>query len=477
MRRSARMRPGAAISAWVCASSLFLAACTSAGAGDQNAIVVIFSVDTIGQAMANRTDMCGEMTALTANYGLDVACLDGAIAPSSWTGESHARFLWPQDIEGARRALQYPKCGDESVLGTIKDGTRGKYFYGADNSVLSGSGKDICGITRTQFTQDTDQEFETSLTTDKLVDVPEEDRPAHHAIDAFVDAIGPSSGASVLFLNAVEPGGHEPRCWFDPYSQACSALWDVATNAGLADPDADRRSTWTDPDFYARFTRLFGVKREDREAEWRPLFWDAIDEAVVYFRAQMFEDRLRRVLDAIRDAGRLGDLRLVVLGDHGENPCVLRGLGDQTLNCGHNGLPTEYTAFVPVFVTPASLAGDWTDKGLIGDSATPWSTVNLAFGMVDSVGLTVPGDWGQMEPVGTATSWTCKGPDGTSPLSGIHVEGEAAMRCHQGACEASGFTLPTDETYEPAVLSTVPDGLQAFAGPPDWFSDACAGGS
>ena len=37
---------------------------------------------------------------------LGVGCLGGAVAPSSWTAESHTRFLWPEHLEGPTRAAQ-----------------------------------------------------------------------------------------------------------------------------------------------------------------------------------------------------------------------------------------------------------------------------------------------------------------------------------------------------------------------------------
>lgn len=457
------------------AAVVTLAALVGCGrVGDDDAIVVVFSIDTMGQAMAERTGLCEDLQGLFAEYDLDLGCLRGAVSPSSWTGEAHTRVLWPQHLAGERRALQYPTCGDRSVLATIEAGAGGRHIFGADNSVLGDSGKEVCSPWRTSFTQGADARWETSEEPAEIVLVPEADRPAHAALDELERVLDGRERGVQLFLNAMEPGGHVPRCWFDPTTEACEALWDAVVEYGLAEEDADRRATWLDAEFYGRFVQLLAVRRAEDESRWRPLVWEAIAESATYHRDTMLLDRVRRVLDAARAAGRLDDVRFVAFGDHGENPCVARGLGDDTLNCGHSGIPTEFTAFVPVYVSPASLGEGWADAGLVGGGTEPWSLANVSYGLLDSVGVPVPEDWPSPEPVGSATSWICKGPDGAA-LSGVRVEGDEALRCRRGVCEASTFAIPDDETYTPTPLTELPASLDAWAGDPDWFTDACGG--
>lgn len=451
---------------------LTLGACQHVG--DEQALVIMFSIDTLGQSMADRTEFCGELQALFQEYDLELACLEGAISPSSWTGEAHTRLLWPQHMIGDKRAAQYPTCGDRSVLSTIAQSTGGRYLWGADNSVLGDSGKEQCGWFRTQFTQDVDGKWETPDDPTEVAVLAEADRPVHGAIDAFVKKVDNGDRGIAIFLNALESGGHEPRCWFDPNTTACDSLWNVAVTNGLVAEGDDREATWLDLEFFGTFMQLFSVRKADEEARWRPLFWQSIDEAVRWFRGEMVLERVRRMLDAAQAAGRLGDVRFVAFGDHGENPCVARGLGDDTLNCGHSGLPTEFTAFVPVYVAPASLAEAWQADGIVGDATQPWSLVNLSFGLLDSVHVPIPDDWPAMEPVGSATSWICLGPDGAG-MSGVRVEGDVAMRCRRGTCEASTFTIPEDETYVPTLVTDVPASLAAYATTPDWFTTACGG--
>ena len=142
---------------------------------------------------------------------------------------------------------------------------------------------------------------------------------------------------------------------------------------------------------------------------------------------------------------------------------------------GHNGVPTPYTAFVPVYTSPASLAEGWREDGLAGTDGAPWSLVNVGYGLVDDVGVARPASWPGPEPVGRATSWICKGPDGGGQ-SGVRIEGTEAVRCRHGTCDAVSFVIPTDETATAAPLETVPDSLAGWMGSPDWFTTACAGG-
>lgn len=437
------------------------------------AITIVITADTLSKAMADHVGLCSELQVLFGEYNLDLACMDGAVAPSSWTGESHTRFLFPQNTVGRRRAAQYPTCGDDSVLGTIRSATGGTYIFGTDNLILGDTGKDVCAIGRTVFTQGADQVFETSMAPGEIVPLPEEERPVHKAIDAF-EAKVKSGGAIQMFFNALEPGGHEPRCWFDPTTAACDEVWNILADNRLVKADDDRVSTWLDPQFYGKFMHFFAVTRAKDEQRWRPLFWGMVEDGVRDRKGPMLLDRLRRILDLTRDADRLGDLRLVLVGDHGENPCVARGLGDDSLNCGHLGVPTEYTAFVPVYVSPASLAQSWVDSGLAGANGEVWSLANMGRGLLADVGVSPPESWPSPEPVGTATSWICEGPEG-SGQSGVHIENGQAARCSRKTCDAVTFVPAVDAFSSSTPLTTVPDNLAPWIAAPDWFSTACGG--
>lgn len=438
---------------------------------EERAITVVITVDTLSKAMADQVGMCADLQALVAEYGLDLACMEGAVAPSSWTGESHTRFLFPQNNSGKNRRLPEPPCRQESVLGSIRRENGGYYIFGTDNLILGDSGKDPCTLGHTAFTQGADKVWETSLSPREIVTVTESERPASGAIDTFERRLEHEAGIQ-MFVNFMEPGGHEPRCWSTPTSEACEELWQIVVENGLVEADANRVETWLQDDFYGKFVRLFAVIQKDQERRWRPLFWNMIQDAVQSLKGPRLFDRLRRILDATRDAGRLGDLRLVIVGDHGENPCVLRGLGDDSLNCGHLGVPTEYTAFVPVYTSPAAMGQRWVDAGIAGEGGKVWSLSNMGYGLVAEVGLSPPEDWPTMEPVGTATSWICEGPEG-SGRSGVHIEGEQAARCRHGNCDVATFRVPTDESSSSLTLSEVPENLAPWIAEPDWFTTAC----
>lgn len=453
----------------------WLLACATKGAAPTEDLVVLLSVDTLGQAAARDTDWCGHLTDLLGEYGLDVACLDGAVSPASWTGEAHTRILFPSHLQGSGRAEHAPLCGSIPLLGSVQVQIGGRYLFGSDNMVLSSSGMESCSLTETQWSQGTDRYDDTHEEPEVLAGIAEADRPVHHTLDAWEREVR-GKGAVELFLNVLEPGGHEPRCWTDPTTPACDELWNVAASYGIWEADADRASTWLDPRAYARFQALFGERLADEEQRWRGLFWQTTTEAILAHRATFFDDRLRRILDSTRAAGRLGDLHLVMFGDHGENPCVARGLGDPNLNCGHNGIPTEFTALVPVFVSPAGLAEDWAAAGIVGDATHPWSTTNLGFGLAHTFGFAPPEAWGPVEPPGGATSWTCKTPEAAGGASGIRVEGDTALRCIAGTCEATDFVLPDLPTATPTPLAEVPAALSAWGAEPDWFTTACTEG-
>lgn len=464
-RPGGRLRPE-----WALALLMLGGGCSPRSA-EERAITIVITVDTLSLAMANEVGLCTDLQALVGEYGLDLACMEGAVAPSSWTGESHARFLFPQNNIGKRRSLPEPPCGQDSVLGTIRKENGGFYIFGTDNLMLGDSSKEPCGWGHTAFTQGADKVWETALSPREIVGVAESERPVSGALDSFEKQLNSAHGVQ-MFLNFVEPGGHEPRCWSTPTSAACEELWQIAVNNGLADATADRVETWLSDDFNAKIVRLFAVTKQDQESRWRPLFWSMIEDAVNSLKGPRLFDRLRRILDATREAGRLGDLKLVIVGDHGENPCVLRGLGDESLNCGHLGLPSEYTAFVPVYTSPAAIAQRWVDTGIAGEGGKVWSLSNMAHGLVAEVGLPVPEDWPATEPVGTATSWICEGPEG-SGQSGVHIEGELAARCRHGTCDVATFRLPTDGLSTSQPLDEVPENFASWISEPDWFTTAC----
>ncbi len=450
--------------------ALALAGCTPPSE-EERAIVLVITVDTLSKAMADQVGMCADLQALVGEYGLDLACMEGAVAPSSWTGESHTRFLFPQNYVGKKRRLAEPSCGDSSVLGDIRQKNGGFYIFGTDNLVLGDSGKESCGLNRSAFTQGADKVWETSLGPEEMAPLPEEDRPVHQAIGSYEAQVKSHHGIQ-MFLNFLEPGGHEPRCWATPTSPACEELWDIAVESGIAEANADRVETWLDGEFYGKFVRLFAVQKKDQESRWRPLFWSMIEDGIHSLKGPLLFERLQRILDATQEAGRLGDLRLVIVGDHGENPCVLRGLGDDSLNCGHLGVPTEYTAFVPVYTIPAAMGERWIEAGIAGEGGKVWALGNMGQGLLAEVAVEVPENWPKAEPVGTATSWICQGPEG-SGQSGVHIEGDQAARCRHGTCDAATFRAPTDASSSSETLAEVPENLAPWIAEPDWFTVAC----
>jgi hypothetical protein len=432
-------------------------------------IVVFITTDTLGYVAAEQTGWCARVRELAGAHGLDVACPEGAVAPSSWTAEVHSRLLYPQNLVGHGRYRSAPGCDEVSVFAHLAESNGGWYTFGADNPVLGYSSGPACSDGALAWHQGADEAW--SYLPTEAGPQPEADTPVHLAIDSLLAATGRGEPA-IAFLNAYEVGGHFPRCWYDPETPACSALWDLGVQAGYVAADDDRVDAWLNHPLDIQIAGYVGGLYANHPEAVRDLWWETMTEAIAYHRVERFDDRLERVLAGIDAQGRIGDLTLVIVGDHGENPCTVDDLGNGRLNCTHTGLVTEFTGIVPVFVAPASRATRWADDGYIGDADHPWSTVNLAYALMDLHGAPIPGDWPPMQPVGTATAWTCL-PSGQLGSSGVRVVGDVSLRCEGAACGAWNWRIPPDEAYEPTRLDAVPDEVADYEGEPTWFQDAC----
>lgn len=438
-------------------------------------IVVFFTTDTLGMAAAKASDWCGHLNSVLGAHGRDVACLEGGVSPSSWTGEAHTRLLWPSHLLGTKRAAIQPECGEASVHGTLAASLGAFSVWGADNEVLSNEGTTCQG--RSSWFQDSDVAYGTRELGTGLAGTPEEERPVGMAISDIL-AASAAGGPVVAFLNAFEVGGHFPRCFFDPTTPSCDAMWHVAVNAGLAKPFDDRQEAWLNHHFVGKFMDLTANHLPDSEDELRPMFWGSMLEAIDHHRGPRFDDRLERLLEGLDTQGRTGDLVLIALADHGETPCARRPVGDQHFSCAHGGLANEFSANVPVFVSPAWLADQWRDQGYIGDATTPWTTASLAWATLDASGVPAPSTWPYdgPEPPGAAMVWTCDhqteetntGPAG----AGVRIVGDASVRCQADDCIGMSWHIPDGPLYKADVLDPIPPEISDYDS--DWAVQACA---
>lgn len=432
--------------------------------------VVWFTADTLGATAAREAGTCERLAALVADYGLELACLDGAVPPAPWTLESHVRTLWPDHLAGDLARRRSPSCDSRSVLAEIADRHDGDVVVGLDNPMFTKriDNDEWCGAelpwARGAAASFTIGELDGSLAE---ADIAEADRPVHLAIDAILGRVAEGDSVAAL-LNAYEPGGHQPRCWFAPDTEACAALWDLAIDAGIATAADDPTELFREEGFKDKLIDAASEVLADDPERVRWMFWQSMLEAIEHWRGEMLEERLRRLLDGLRDADRLGTLTLIVTSDHGENPCVVEPVTGNG-NCAHIGMPTEFTANVPVYVAPATAAEAWRDAGLVGDAAAPWSLANLAWGLA---GHEVPGDWPEPEPVGVATAWECD-----FRRAGLRVDGDVALRCSGDACEATTWGVPTDRDDAMAALDEVPDALVGYDddGDGNFVADRCGG--
>jgi len=441
-------------------------------AGASSPVVVYWTVDTLSAPAAEETGFCGAIGLVAARYGLDVGCLDRAVSTSSWTGESHTRLLWPEHTVGEGARLGAPECGERSVLVQIASAHRASYHVGLDNPFFHNlSIADTCTDGSTPWTQGADAAW--TIDQEKVVveDVPEEERPAHLAIDALL-AETATGRSAVAFLNTYEAGGHKPRCWFDPDLPACHQLYQLGLDAGAAHLDDDPAEKWRE---YAVMRTIVAESQRvyaDDPATLRGLWFETITGQVGAFRPTFVDDRLDRILAGLQEQGRLRDLVLVMLADHGENVSNTNLLTGK-FQMYHSDLPTEYTAEVPVLTIPAALATEMQDRGLVGDGSQVWSTPNLAWGLLQHFELGVPDTWPEPEPPGQARSWECL----VNP-SGVRIEGEQSVRCDGGVCGAWTWTRPGALAEDPVPIDPIPDELATWAdpdGPAPWFGTGCSG--
>lgn len=449
-----------------------LAACDRAEESDTppapaSPVVVYFVVDTLGASAAAETGFCDVVTAVAEAHGTQAACVSDAIAPSSWTGESHVRMLWPEHLVGPRRRLDVPDCETRSVLSTIAESTGGTYVVGAQNSVIGAVAAGTCRTGQNPWLVGADS-----------VHRGERDGDDSPVADGIADLLAATATGepAVALLNSVEAGSHLPRCAEIASSESCQGLYAMAVEYGIADPelpDERRGLWWADGQHTFRF---FGEVQQRRDiARAAPLVAGTIHERVLGHQARTMVERLESIVGGLEAQGRLGDLTVVVLSDHGENPCFADPVSGQ-VNCAHTGAPSEWTASVPVAVIPASRADEWRASGLIGGDGVPWSTSALAWGLVDAAGVATPSTWPAAPQPGVATSWSCmpqSRTQGGPARFGVHVSAEGSLRCSGGTCSAWSWSVLSDPLGVPTPLDGVPASLQAYAGPPDWTTNAC----
>ena len=443
--------------------------------GDYQGVVVYWTLDTLGARAADEAGFCQAIRDILAEHGRDLACVEGGVSPSSWTAPAHMRLLWPDHTLAPLSARTAPRCDGENALARIARVSGGRYVFGADNATLGPETSWSCDDGRSAFMQGADAAFGEGVTgTGQSWEVtPEADRAVHKALDEVEQRLDDGENLEV-FLNSFEVGGHTPpRCADSVDAPGCDAMWQYAVRAGLVGPDDDRRTAWLSrPMLLDLEGSLIETFQQDPLAA-RAMLWGSMQDAIATTRAVMFEDRLERLLDAVDAAGRQDDLVLVMLGDHGETPGQVPTNGK--FNPSHGGQPNEWTALVPVYLSPASLADEWRADGLISADGDWWSTGNLARGLVAHAGVEEPAEWPPIEAPGAATSWACNDfRDPTVGAAGIHLVGNHAARCQNDVCETNTFAWPADLNYLPTPLATTPDDLTAWIGPANPFFRLCA---
>ncbi len=434
-----------------------------------------WTLDTLGARAADEAGFCEATRAILAEHGRDLACVEGGVSPSSWTAPAHTRLLWPEHAEAPLSARTSPQCGSENALARIAHHNGGAYVFGADNATLGPGTVWQCDAEHSAFMQGADVAFGEGVNGSGLAwtPTPESDRAVHFALDDLEQRLFDGENLE-LFLNSFEVGGHTPpRCADSVYAPGCDAMWQYAVHARLVQANDDRRTAWLSRPMLLDLEAALIESFQNDPLPARAMLWGSMRDAIATTRAEMFEDRLERLLDAVDAAGREDDLVLVILGDHGETPGQVPTNG--RFNPSHGGQPNEWTALVPVYVSPASLADEWRAAGLISENGEWWSTGNLARGLVAHAGVDEPADWPPIEPLGQASSWACNDfRDPSVGAAGIHVIGDHAARCQNAVCETNTFAWPADLTYLPTPLAETPADLTPWIGPANPFFLKCA---
>lgn len=441
-------------------------------------IVVFWSLDTLGQRAALDDGMCARLGAIVATHAGEIACLEGGVSPSSWTVESHARLWWPALNVGAGRADLYPACDDPSVLARAAAALGGSLFVGLDNPRFADPFADTrcdgASPWATGVTQAWIPDFTTDLGT--MAAVPEAERPWSQALDALGVAVA-AGGPAFAYLNDLEIGGHVPRCVTNPESSECQLVWRYALAAGIVIDGDDPAATMATTPFWSSVHDAVQLDHDTAAADLRAMVYGTILAQVEAFRASRLEDRLARLLSTLEAAGRLDDLTLVMLGDHGEAPCVEEPLS-RIRACSHGDLPNEWNAQVPVYVFPASIGQRWATSGFVGDATTPWATANLAQLVASDLGLTTPGEWPAALPAGRATTWACSRSMLLGFSWGVDIDGDRSVRCDHDRCGEFDWHALADLSDGPRLVTDLPASLAAresvTEGQPNWFMAACA---
>ncbi|GDX80618.1 hypothetical protein LBMAG42_24290 [Deltaproteobacteria bacterium] len=446
---------------------------------DPTPIVVFWSLDTLGQRAALDDGMCARLGAVAATHAAELACLEGGVSPSSWTVESHARLWWPALNVGARRADLYPACDDPSVLARAAGALGGSLFLGLDNPRFAdpfadtrcdGASPWATGVTEAWI-----PDFTTDLAT--MAAVPEAERPWSQALDAL-GAAAAAGGPAFAYLNDLDVGGHVPRCVGDPEGAECQLVWRYALAAGIVVDSDDPAVTMATTPFWSSVHDAVQLDHDSAASDLRAMVYGTILAQVEWFRVSRVEDRLERLFSTLETAGRLDDLTLVMLGDHGEAPCAEEPIS-KVRACGHGDLPNEWNAQVPVFVYPASTGQRWAASGFVGNATTPWATANLAQLAANDLGLPAPEEWPVAIPAGRATSWACSRSMLLGFSWGVDIKGDRSVRCDHERCGEFDWHALADLSDGPMLATDLPASLTAreegTAGQPNWFMAACAG--
>jgi len=435
----------------------------------ENPIIVVWIIDTLSVFAEDEVGHCRDLQEILGPFGRDVDCRGGAISPSSWTIEAIVRLMWPEFLQEEGSSLITPSCELASAPVRLARALGARSTIGFDNPMLdrmmSSRGR-MCGL-RHAWISGFDTSYSTSSTI-SLTDLTELDDSERSVNQALEDILrwAHLGEPVVAVLNEAGAGGHVPRCPGEP-TASCSTLRDIAIETEVADKETSYSETMLDSLYWSGLHHVLTSTVIDIDDDSvRNLIADTIVESARYYWTNRTIPRLEQLIYRLTVMGRINDLVLVVVSDHGERPCH-RSSHTGRRSCSHGEVPDEWTAAVPVFIWPGGLADRWESMGLLGNETQVWSSANLTYALhADFVGE-YPEAWPEPSPVGTAASWSCWGTNLVPRIPmGLRIEGDTALQCSD-SCTAMTWSPASsrDHSVEPVDIEDLPSTLA------DWMGD------
>lgn len=423
-----------------------------------------WTLETLSATDAELADVCGRIQEVATAEGFEATCLPGAVAPSTWTLESHVRLLWPEYNAGDLRVQQRPGSSSRSGLARIAAHHGGRYAFGSDNPVFDlwnplevGDG--------TVWTLGAEY-VDIGVDVRTAVYEPVDGRASGRTVAEIGRWIREGDPVTA-YLNSFDVGSHVPRCAWGLEDPRCRLAWQWAMDYHLVAPEDDPAESFSSSVLWVKLLETHAKHYGALEpvAMRRDVF-NTAQATVEGAGLDNLSLLLAELLEQVRRAGRQEDLVMVMAGDHGDAPCANNPIANSVI-CGHDQTPTEWHAAVPAVVIGAvDEVARWEERGWVAEDGRAWALGNLMYGLLDATGQELPSHWPKPPPAGTAASWTCE-PEGKGA---VRIEDGRAEWCGYGGCVQGPWRLPELEGMTVGADDAAAAGEVESTG---WFESYC----